>query len=449
MQLEKVIMRVVDIIAKKRDGEALSREEIHDFIQAYTRGDIPDYQAAAWLMTVYLKGMTRQEIVDLTLAMAQSGDVLDLSDILEYAVDKHSSGGVGDKTSLVVLPLVAACGVTVAKMSGRGLGYSGGTLDKLESIAGYNVNLTGEQFRALAKKNGIVLAGQSASLAPADAKLYALRDVTATVPSLPLIASSIMSKKIAAGANGIVLDVKYGRGAFMPTVEDARALAQIMVEIGTDAGRDVVALLSNMNQPLGVAVGNALEIREAIQVMSGVTPDAASDFEDHCLIVASYMLLLAGRGQRWTDVDANQTLLRDKLNNGDALGVFRRMVDAQDGDIRMVDDPSLLPTARLIVPVAAARGGYIADVDALAVARASFDLGAGREKKGDPIDVAVGVEVFAKVGAFIEAGMTIAMVHANDELRLAAAQATLQAAFTYSDLPVTPPALIDSVISSV
>ncbi len=442
-------MRVVDIIAKKRDGEALSREEIHDFIQAYTRGDIPDYQAAAWLMTVYLKGMTRQEIVDLTLAMAQSGDVLDLSDILEYAVDKHSSGGVGDKTSLVVLPLVAACGVTVAKMSGRGLGYSGGTLDKLESIAGYNVNLTGEQFRALAKKNGIVLAGQSASLAPADAKLYALRDVTATVPSLPLIASSIMSKKIAAGANGIVLDVKYGRGAFMPTVEDARALAQIMVEIGTDAGRDVVALLSNMNQPLGVAVGNALEIREAIQVMSGVTPDAASDFEDHCLIVASYMLLLAGRGQRWTDVDANQTLLRDKLNNGDALGVFRRMVDAQDGDIRMVDDPSLLPTARLIVPVAAARGGYIADVDALAVARASFDLGAGRAKKGDPIDVAVGVEVFAKVGAFIEAGMTIAMVHANDELRLAAAQATLQAAFTYSDLPVTPPALIDSVISSV
>jgi len=441
-------MRIIDIITNKRDGLTLTKPEIEFFVRAYTQGDVPDYQAAAWLMAVYLRGMSRQETVDLTVAMAHSGDVLDLSDILDYSVDKHSSGGVGDKTSLVVLPLVAACGVPVAKMSGRGLGYSGGTLDKLESIPGYNVNLTGDEFRALAKQNGIVLAGQSASLAPADAKLYALRDVTGTVPSLPLIASSIMSKKIAAGANGIVLDVKYGRGAFMPMLDDARALAQIMVDIGVDAGRDVIALLSNMNQPLGAAVGNALEIREAIEVLAGRTPETARDFEEHCLIVGSYMLKLAGRNQRWQQPDDNQALLREKLSSGDAFAYFRRMIQAQGGDVRYVDDPALLPGADLVEPVTATQSGVIADVDALTVARASFHLGAGREKKGDPIDLAVGIEVFAKVGAAIKTGDVIAVIHANDADKLIAARLTLQQAFTFSDQFITPPALVDGVISS-
>ncbi|MBZ0278742.1 MAG: thymidine phosphorylase, partial [Anaerolineae bacterium] len=284
-------MRAVDILAKKRDGLALTQAEINWFIEAYTRGDVPDYQASAFLMAVFLRGMTREETVNLTLAMAHSGDVLDLSDVIPYAVDKHSSGGVGDKTSLVVLPLVAACGVPVAKMSGRGLGFSGGTLDKLEALNGYNVNLSEDEFRALAARNGLVLAGQTRELAPADGKLYALRDVTATVPCLPLIASSIMSKKIAAGANGIVLDVKAGRGAFMPTVEAARELAQIMVDIGVDAGRDMIAVISDMNQPLGVAVGNALEVVEAIETLQGGGP---ADFREHCLHVAAYMLRLAG-----------------------------------------------------------------------------------------------------------------------------------------------------------
>ncbi|MDX2160505.1 MAG: thymidine phosphorylase [bacterium] len=442
-------MHIVDIIARKRDGLTLSSDEIQAFIDGYTAGTIPDYQAAAWLMAVFIRGMTRQETIDLTLAMANSGDVLDLSDINEYSVDKHSSGGVGDKTSLVVLPLVASCGVPCAKMSGRGLGFSGGTLDKLEAIAGFNVNLTGDQFRELAKENGIVLAGQSASLAPADAKLYALRDVTGTVPSLPLIASSIMSKKIAAGANGIVLDVKYGKGAFMATVEEARALAQIMVEIGMGAGRDVVALISNMNQPLGAAVGNALEVREAIQVLSGQTPAEAKDFEAHCIIVGAHMLRLAGRGSQYQDVAETEAMLRERLENGEALGVFRRMVEAQSGDVRMVDDLSLLPSARLAIPVTAQASGYVADIDALQVARASFDLGAGREKKGDPIDLAVGVYVPVKVGQWVETGSVLGMIHANDEAKVEPVRALLTSAFTFSAAKPAEPALIDGIISSV
>ncbi|MFN8530738.1 MAG: thymidine phosphorylase [Anaerolineae bacterium] len=442
-------MRAVDIIAKKRDGEILTREEINGFISAFTSGEIADYQAAAWLMAVFLRGMTRQETVDLTLAMAYSGDVLDLRDIAPYSVDKHSSGGVGDKTSLVVLPLVAACGVPVAKMSGRGLGYSGGTLDKLESIAGYRVNLTGDEFRALAKQHGIVLAGQSASLAPADAKLYALRDVTATVPCLPLIASSIMSKKIAAGANGIVLDVKFGHGAFMPTSEAARELAQIMIDIGVDAGRDVVALISNMNQPLGAAVGNALEVHEAIQVLSGHAPAEAKDFEEHCLIVAAQMLRLAGQGKQWVNADENQALLRELLASGKALAVFRKLVEAQGGDIRMVDDPALLPSARLLIPFTADQNGFVADIDALSVARASFGLGAGREKKGDPIDLAVGVYVPVKVGQYVKEGSVLAMIYANEEAKLEDARTALRVAFKFSSDRPTPPPLVEAVLSSI
>lgn len=439
-------MRAIDVIAKKRDGEALTTEEINWFIQSYTTGDLPDYQASALLMAIFIKGMSNQEVVDLTVAMANSGDVLDLSDISDYCVDKHSSGGVGDKTTLIVLPLVAACGVPVAKMSGRGLGFSGGTLDKLEAIAGYNVNLSGEEFRALARQNGLVLAGQSGSLAPADAKLYALRDVTATVPTLPLIASSIMSKKIAAGANGIVLDVKYGRGAFMETADAARALAQIMVDIGVGAGRDVIAAISNMNQPLGVAVGNALEVKESIETLQG---KGAADLREHCLTIAAYMLKLAGRGEQWADTPATLKMLTELLDSGKALEKFRMMVAAQGGDVSMVDNPSKLPTASIIEPFNATQGGYLARVGADNIAWAAFDLGSGREKKGDPIDLAVGVEVHVKVGELINVGDPIVTIHANSREKLEACKARLADAFEFSETPVESLPLFEDVISSV
>ncbi|MBE2267868.1 MAG: thymidine phosphorylase, partial [Anaerolinea sp.] len=397
-------MRAVDIIAKKRDGFVLSQEEIRWLIDSYMRDAVKDYQVSAFLMAVYLNGMTRQEIVDLTLAMVDSGERLDLSDISDYWVDKHSSGGVGDKTSLIVLPLVASMGVPVAKMSGRGLGFSGGTLDKLEALAGYQVNLTGDRFRQLARDNGIVLAGQSLALAPADGKLYALRDVTATVSSLPLIASSIMSKKIAAGANGIVLDVKTGRGAFMTTITAAQSLARTMVDIGKDAGRDVIAVLSDMNQPLGEAVGNALEVAEALEVLRG---GGAQDIREHCLHIAGYMLKLAGRGQRWADEAQVMRLLRDQLANGAALAKFRQMVEAQGGDVRMVDDPSLLPQASIVEPYLAKKSGYVKEIAADEIAWAAFELGAGREKKDDALDLAVGLRVPVKVGDHVEAGQPI------------------------------------------
>jgi len=439
-------MRAIDVIAHKRDGQALSKEEIDWFINSYTRGNLPDYQAAALLMAIYLNGMSREETVNLTLAMAYSGDTLDLSDIITYSVDKHSSGGVGDKTSLVVLPLVASCGVPVAKMSGRGLGFSGGTLDKLEAIAGYRVNLSGEEFRALAARNGIVLAGQSGELAPADGKLYALRDVTSTVPSLPLIASSIMSKKIAAGANGVVLDVKVGRGAFMTNLDDARQLAQTMVDIGVDAGRDMIAALSDMNQPLGEAVGNALEVAEAIAALKGGGP---ADFREHCLIVAGYMLRLAGQGAKWTDDDEVQALLVEHLDGGAALTTFRTMVEAQGGDVSMVDNPHRLPQAHVIEAFRSEQDGYIAQVAADEIAWAAFELGAGREKKSDSIDPAVGVVIHVKVGDKVRRGAPLVTVYANDDAKVEACMAHLQNAIAYSDTPVDPlPLFYDTIYGS-
>lgn len=438
-------MRAVDILEKKRDGLELSRDEIRFFVDGYTRDEVPDYQAAAFLMAVFLRGMSRSETVDLTLAMAHSGEVLDLSDITDYAVDKHSSGGVGDKTTLVVLPLVAACGVPVAKMSGRGLGFSGGTLDKLESIRGYRVDLSAEEFRSLARQNGIVLAGQSMALAPADGKLYAMRDVTATVPSLPLIASSIMSKKIAAGANGIVLDVKMGRGAFMPTLEQARELAKIMVEIGADAGRDVVAIISDMNQPLGEAVGNALEVEEAVETLRGGGP---ADLREHCLMIAGHMLRLAGRGRRWADAAETRALLKEQLDSGAALAKFRLLVEAQGGDVAVVDDLAKLPQARVRQPYNAEQSGTISQVDALAIAHAAFELGAGREKKGDPIDLAVGLKVHVKVGSQVKEGDALVTIYANDEAKLPACVEHLNRAFTFSDEPVEALPLFYDVISS-
>ncbi len=426
-------MRAVELLAKKRDGEALTSSEIKWLVDAYTRGDVPDYQMAAFLMAVYLKGMSRRETVDLTLAMADSGEKLDLSDISDYWVDKHSSGGVGDKTSLVVLPLVAACGVPVAKMSGRGLGFSGGTLDKLEAIKGYQVDLSPERFRQLARENGIVLAGQSLELAPADGKMYTLRDVTATVSSPSLIASSIMSKKIAAGANGIVLDVKIGCGAFMPTPEAGRELAQMMVEIGTDAGRQVIAVLSDMNQPLGDAVGNALEVAEAIEALKGGGP---SDLRTHCLTIAGYMLQLAGRGKQWTDDIETQQILAHHLEDGSALAKFRQMVTAQGGDGAMVDDPSRLPQASIVETFDAAQEGFITQAAADDIAWAAFELGAGREKKDDSIDLAVGLKVHVRVGDHVEPGRALVTIYANDAGKLAACRERLKSAFAYQDTPV-------------
>lgn len=437
-------MRAVDIISKKRDGLALSQDEITWFIDAYSRENLPDYQAAAWLMAVYLRGMTREEIVNLTLAMAHSGEVLDLSAIVGgYAVDKHSSGGVGDKTTLVVLPLVAACGVPVAKMSGRALGFTGGTLDKMEAINGFKVDLSMADFERLAQTVGVVLAGQSQELAPADGKLYALRDVTATVSSLPLIASSIMSKKIAAGANGIVLDVKMGEGAFMEDLDSARELARMMAEIGADAGRDVVALISDMNQPLGQAVGNALEVAEAIQALQGGGP---SDLREHCLEVASWMLRLAGQGEQWVNADGRRALLVEKLDGGAAFDIFRRMVEAQGGDVSMVDDVARLPQARLVETLKAETDGYVQQVAARGIADGAMQLGAGRERKADAIDPAVGVVVHVNVGDRVVAGTPMVTIHANDEKRLALCREVIQQALVISPDTVEPlPLFYDTI----
>ena len=425
-------MRAVDIIIRKRDRGELTREEIRFFVDGIAAGSIPDYQAAAWAMAVLLNGMTPRETTDLTLAMAQSGEVLDLSGVVKIAVDKHSTGGVGDKTSLVVLPAVAACGLPVGKMSGRGLGFSGGTLDKMESIPGYRVDLSTEEFERQLKEIGLVLCGQSKDLAPADGKLYALRDVTGTVQSIPLIASSVMSKKIAGGAQAIVLDVKVGNGAFMSNLKDARMLADLMVKIGELAGRKVVALLSDMNQPLGCAVGNALEVREAIDTLRGGGPD---DFREHCLRVAVRMLAL---GEVAADEQAGRALAEQSLADGSALAKFRQLVGAQGGDVSYVDDPAKLPRAALVRVVDAPRSGSLSQVQARAVGEASVALGAGRAQKGDPVDHAVGFVIHHKVGDRVEKGEPLFTVHASDQKRLDAAIASVLAAHVIVDHPVPP-----------
>jgi pyrimidine-nucleoside phosphorylase len=364
-------MRAVDVISKKRDGGELTKEEIEFFVAGFVRGEIPDYQASAWAMAVLLRGMNARETTDLTLAMVASGDRLDLSQVVPLAVDKHSTGGVGDKTTLVVEPVVAACGVPVGKMTGRGLGFSGGTLDKLESIPGFRADLTTKEFLEQLARIGVVLAGQSADLAPADGKLYALRDVTGTVPSIPLIASSVMSKKIAAGSQAVVLDVKVGVGAFMQTLEQAEELARLMVEIGRQGGLKVVALLSDMNQPLGNAVGNALEVKEALATLSGEGPP---DFVEHCLVVAGHMLRLAGRA---SDLAGARALAQAALADGSGLGKFRALVGAQGGDPRCVDEPERLPAAQLVEEFRAPTSGYLLAVHAAEIGHAAVELGAG------------------------------------------------------------------------
>ena len=426
-------MRAVDIIVKKRDGGELSTDEIQLFIQDYTRGEIPDYQAAAWCMAVLLRGMTHREAADLTLAMARSGDTLDLHPIAPFVVDKHSTGGVGDKTTLVVAPLVASQGLPVGKMSGRGLDFSGGTLDKLESIQGFTVTLSREQFIRQLTECGIVVAGQSAELAPADGKLYALRDVTGTVESMPLIASSIMSKKIAAGTDAIVLDVKVGKGAFMKTETEAEELAEVMVAIGRGVGRKVAAVVSDMNQPLGYAVGNALEVREAIDTLHGGGP---LDFREHCLTVAGMMLLLANKA---STLDEARSILIRALDNGSAWRKFVEWIVAQGGDRAVLEAPGLLPTASLAEELSSPRTGVIAEIDAYKVGRTVVLLGGGREKKGDPIDFAVGIVHHKKVSERVEEGEALLTIHANDESRLAQARHRLLSAIRWSDEPVTLP----------
>ncbi|HDD24087.1 MAG TPA: thymidine phosphorylase [Chloroflexi bacterium] len=423
-------MNPIDIIAKKRDGQELTREEIEFFVQGYTRGEIADYQASAWLMAVYLNGMTERETYDLTVAMARSGTTLDLKEIVPFSVDKHSTGGVGDKVSLVVAPIVAACGVPVAKMTGRGLGFSGGTIDKLESIPGYRTDLSESEFKAQLREIGIVLTGQSVDLAPADRKLYALRDVTATVESTPLIVSSIMSKKLASGADAIVLDVKVGRGAFMKTLEQAEELAHAMVHLGRQAGRRITALISDMNQPLGWAVGNALEVREAINTLHEGGP---ADFRGHCVVVAAEMLVLAGKAQ---DTSEALTLAMETLSSGLAWQKFRELVEAQGGDVRYIEDSDRLPQARLIKPVPAPRSGYLAALDAAEVGMAVVDLGGGRLRKGDPIDHGVGIIVHYKVGELVQKDTPLFTIYANQRERLEAAEARVLAAHTFSDTPV-------------
>jgi len=425
-------MRAVDIIIKKRDKQELTSQEIEFFIQGFTNGEIPDYQASAFAMAILLNGMTPFETADLTLAMARTGQVLDLSKVVDIAVDKHSSGGVGDKTSISVMPMVAACGLPVGKMSGRGLGFSGGTLDKLESIPGYRVDLTTDEFKQQLKEKGIVLTGQSLDLAPADGKMYALRDVTGTVPSMPLIASSIMCKKIASGAQAIVLDVKTGLGAFMQTLDEARELGELMVDIGRLAGRKTVALLSDMNQPLGSAVGNALELIEAIELLHGRAPH---DYYEHCLHVAAHVLVL---GQRAKDLDEGRAMAQKSIDDGSALEKFRVLVQAQGGDVSYVDDMSKYPRANYVEVVNAPRSGFISQVHARIVGEASVALGAGRAQKGDPIDHAVGFLIHKKVGDKVEAGEPLFEIHANNESKLTEARASVLSAYAFSDEFVPP-----------
>ena len=434
-------MRVVDIIARKRDGHPLTAKEIDFFVQGFTRGEIPDYQAASLLMAIYLKGMNEQETADLTMSMARSGKLMDLSTIAPLVVDKHSTGGVGDKTTLVVAPLVAAAGLPVGKISGRGLGFSGGTLDKLESIAGFKADLSSEEFMATLRDHGIVVVGQTADMVPADGKFYALRDVTATVSNISLIASSIMSKKIASGANAIVLDVKVGLGAFMHTREEAITLAHTMVNIGQALGRRVAAVISDMNQPLGRAVGNALELKEAIATLHGHGP---TDFLEHCLVIASQMLLLADRAP---DAQQAREMLLHELDSGRAWRKFRDWIAGQGGDTAYVDDPSLLPQATLIEPLPSPCSGYVAGLDAMEVGLTAALLGGGRTRKGDPIDHAVGVVLAKKIGDYVKKNEPLLTIHANDEQKLADARRRLLDAYSWSDEPVERPPLVHEVIT--
>lgn len=429
-------MRAYDLIWKKREGQTLTYEEIDYFIQGYVKGQVPDYQVAAWLMAVYFRGMTKQETANLTMSMVKSGETVKLEGIDGIKVDKHSTGGVGDTTTLILAPLVAAAGVPVAKMSGRGLGHTGGTLDKLESIPGFRINLKREEFISNVKTIGLAVMGQTANLVPADGKMYALRDVTATVDSIPLIASSIMSKKIAAGADAIVLDVKTGKGAFMKSLKDSIALAKAMVEIGEAVGRKTLALVSDMDQPLGLAIGNILEVQEAIDVLKGQGPE---DLRELCLELGARMVYLAKK-------EANVVEAKEKiaslLDNGQALDKFKQMIEAQGGNPKILENKELLPKAQLQESIMASQSGYIVQLEAEKIGLAAMALGAGREKKEDQIDPGAGILLRKKVGDWVNKGETLAVLHTSEQEKLIEGKAKLLNAYTFGPHPIEKPQLI-------
>ncbi len=429
-------MKTVDLIRKKRDGEKLSREEIQFLIDGYVGGEIPDYQVSALLMSIYFKGMDDEETAVLTDVMARSGTMLDLSKMNGFPVDKHSTGGVGDTTSLVLIPLLAAAGLTVAKLSGRSLGHTGGTIDKLESIPGFRTDLSREEFLGLVERTGLALADHTADMVPADRLLYELRDVTSTVDSLPLIVSSIMSKKIAGGARGIVIDVKTGSGAFLKRLDDSRHLAQALVAIGVHLGRKISALITDMSQPLGRMVGNALEVREAIDTLKGHGPQ---DLEDLCCALGAELLISSGK---ISDHARAVEQLRKLLHDGSALEKFVQMVKNQGGNPDVVDDLRLLPTANKQIEILATQSGVVTDLDALSIGRAANLLGAGRFTKDDVIDPAVGIEVVRKVGEPVNKGEPLAILHVNDEANLEQPRAMVTQAYTIRDKEVSAPQLI-------
>lgn len=419
-------MRMYDLIMKKRNGGALTDEEIHYLIQEYVEGKIPDYQMSAFLMAVYFQGMTEEETAAMTLEVAHSGEMVDLSAIEGIKVDKHSTGGVGDKTTLIVGPMVAACGVKVAKMSGRGLGHTGGTVDKLESIPGFKTTLSREEFFEVVNKTGISVIGQSGNLTPADKKLYALRDVTATVDSIPLIAVSIMGKKLAAGSDCITLDVKTGSGAFMKSVEDSIALAKEMVAIGENAGKRTVALITNMDIPLGNNIGNSLEVIEAVETLRGQGPE---DLTEVCIQLAANMLYLAGKG----NLDACRDMVQKVLDNGEALDRLIAMVEAQGGDSRVIRDTECFVKAPCQYEVKAEKTGYITHMDTESCGIASSMLGAGRETKDSDIDFSAGIILKKKVGDYVEKGQTLAVMYASDETLFPAAEKRYEEAVTIQE----------------
>lgn len=436
-------MRMYDLIMKKRNGAALTKEEINYMIQGYTRGEIPDYQMSAMMMAIFFVGMNEEETLFLTMAMAESGDMLDLSAISGIKADKHSTGGVGDKTSLALTPMVAACGVKIAKMSGRGLGHTGGTIDKLESFRGFSTEITTRQFIKNVNEIGIAIMGQTKELAPADKKLYALRDVTATVDNMSLIASSIMSKKLAAGADAIVLDVKTGSGAFMKKQEDAFLLAREMVKIGQNAGKNTIAVVSDMDQPLGNAVGNALEVKEAIDTLKGNGP---ADFTELCYTLGTFMLMMGGRAQT---EEQGRNMLRQVISDGSALDKMAQFIKAQGGEERMVYKPELLPEAKLIEPVCAMEEGWVERLVCDETGICSLILGGGRETKESVIDLSVGIILKKKVGDYVKKGEVLAYLHANDSTKLASAKERLLKAYQIGKTEKKTDSVIIGVVKQV
>ncbi|GAC1649773.1 MAG: pyrimidine-nucleoside phosphorylase [Ktedonobacteraceae bacterium] len=433
-------MQAIEIIRKKRDGYALNTEEMYSFIHAFAHGEIPDYQMSAWLMAVYWRGMSASETSDLTLAMMRSGEELHARDIVSPVVDKHSTGGVGDKVTLAVAPLVAACGVAVGKMTGRGLGHTGGTVDKLESITGFRSELSRQEFAHILKQHHIVIAGQSAELAPADGKMYALRDITGTVESIPLIAASIMSKKLAIGASHLLLDVKVGVGAFMKTVEQARTLAETMVTIGRAANMHTVAAITLMEQPLGCAVGNALEVREAIAILHGKGPQ---DVANLCYHEAAELLIMTGRTDSFSEAEA---IVQRAVCSGEAIAKLVEVIAAQGGDARQIEQPHLLPQAPIQQMLTSPRSGYIASIHPEQIGLASMHLGAGRFKKGDNIDHRTGLVLQAKVGDYRHKGEPLLEIHARTEQEASAIQDMLLACYQWSEEPVDVEPLIHDII---